>query len=545
MAGSSIWAPVGDKGPTGDQGPPGPEGPQGPQGAPGPDAAAFNAFVLALQADGGDSLVGHIAGATVQQKFTQLDNQIAALGGGGQVAALANITALRALANPVGGAPTLAATKGYYAQGDAGAGFYYYDAVDTTSADNGGTIIVATAGGRWKLLHDGTVHVEQFGAKPDNLTDIRAQLNAALSVAAIRQIDFGAGPYLMANGNTIPVNSKTLKGIDGYGTYIRIVGLVTIPMQTNSWISGFTFECTSQTAGGWLFLLNTGAQSMEYITIKDIRTYNAKGFLLDDASASNIATNVHISDISMRLHKGPGLQLNDVFAFLECKNIAVDYVGNPVAQNFTAFSITSNQGSLFDNCEVSGGQVGSVAGVTAAQIGFSFNSSQAVYMRRCFSDTLGGRGCIFNGCQYVRLEMCTFGLNNDVGLALLSSTDIQVTNLYLQGRKGLGTAAAGIPGLFINGCVRWSVNAFNIQNCTGDGINTAASSTQGQLSNGSSTSNTGRGLVTNAGSISITSNVLFAGNTAGNYFLSTAFDHLTGCQGNSGAVLNVTGPASA
>jgi hypothetical protein len=33
-----------------------------------------------------------------------------------------------------------------------GGGFYYYDATDTTSPDNGSTIIVATDGGRWKLI---------------------------------------------------------------------------------------------------------------------------------------------------------------------------------------------------------------------------------------------------------------------------------------------------------------------------------------------------------------------------------------------------------
>lgn len=48
MAGSTIWAPVGDKGPDGDPGPQGPPGEQGPQGGPGPDAGTFLAFVNSL-----------------------------------------------------------------------------------------------------------------------------------------------------------------------------------------------------------------------------------------------------------------------------------------------------------------------------------------------------------------------------------------------------------------------------------------------------------------------------------------------------------------
>lgn len=57
------------------------------------------------------------------------------------------------------------ATLGYYAAGDAGHGVYWCDLSDTTTLDNGGTVIVAADGGRWKLLHDKEVNVLQFGAK--------------------------------------------------------------------------------------------------------------------------------------------------------------------------------------------------------------------------------------------------------------------------------------------------------------------------------------------------------------------------------------------
>lgn len=51
------------------------------------------------------------------------------------------------------------------------AGFFYYDAADTTSTDNGGIIIVASNGKRWKRIYDGTVNVKWFGAKGDGVTD--------------------------------------------------------------------------------------------------------------------------------------------------------------------------------------------------------------------------------------------------------------------------------------------------------------------------------------------------------------------------------------
>src|SRR6266404_684116 len=74
---------------------------------------------------------------------------------------------------------------GYYLPGDGGGGAYWYDSTDVTTADNGGTIIVAADGGRWKLILVGPVSVKQFGAKldyngttgTDDTTTIQACIN--------------------------------------------------------------------------------------------------------------------------------------------------------------------------------------------------------------------------------------------------------------------------------------------------------------------------------------------------------------------------------
>jgi hypothetical protein len=80
---------------------------------------------------------------------------------------------------------------GYYAAGDSGGGAYRYDASDTTSLDNGGTIIVAADGGRWKLVVLESVTIAQFGAVgdyngttgTDNLAAIQAAINWVASLA--------------------------------------------------------------------------------------------------------------------------------------------------------------------------------------------------------------------------------------------------------------------------------------------------------------------------------------------------------------------------
>lgn len=81
---------------------------------------------------------------------------------------------------------TQACVTGYYAAGDGGGGLYCYDAADTTSADNGGTIIVATDGGRWKLACGNQISINIFGALPSqssaiNTTAIKAAIAACPS----------------------------------------------------------------------------------------------------------------------------------------------------------------------------------------------------------------------------------------------------------------------------------------------------------------------------------------------------------------------------
>ena len=72
-----------------------------------------------------------------------------------------------------------AETKGYYTAGDGGHGKYWYDASDTTSADNGFTVIVGADGGRWKLQPTNSKYlITQAGAVGDTGTDNKSAFSA-------------------------------------------------------------------------------------------------------------------------------------------------------------------------------------------------------------------------------------------------------------------------------------------------------------------------------------------------------------------------------
>ena len=80
------------------------------------------------------------------------------------ISTVTNIAAVRLLT--ASATRPAVSTSGYYTTGDGGSGTYWYNAADTTSADNGGTIIVSTVdGSRWYLAVTGPISVRQFGAK--------------------------------------------------------------------------------------------------------------------------------------------------------------------------------------------------------------------------------------------------------------------------------------------------------------------------------------------------------------------------------------------
>ena len=58
-----------------------------------------------------------------------------------------------------------ALVSGYYAKFDGGGGLYQLDLTDASSPDNGGSVIVANDGGRWKLQVINSISPRQFGAK--------------------------------------------------------------------------------------------------------------------------------------------------------------------------------------------------------------------------------------------------------------------------------------------------------------------------------------------------------------------------------------------
>jgi parallel beta-helix repeat protein len=149
-----------------------------------------------------------------------------------------NLTALKALDHT---RFTRANVLGYSTAGDGGGGVYYYDASDVTSTDNGGSIIVATDGGRWKLITtNGELNVRQFGAKGDGSTnDTTALQNAATAAGAINgHVVISAGSYKISQ-ITIP---NGVRGLIGRGGTIVLDGSLNAGIILQSQLSNISIN---------------------------------------------------------------------------------------------------------------------------------------------------------------------------------------------------------------------------------------------------------------------------------------------------------------
>ena len=130
---------------------------------------------------------------------------------------LLSISELRALTADTTNSTIL--VSGYEKISDGGGGVFVLNTADTSSADNGGTIIVDAAGRRWYRIYSGPISVKWFGATGNGSTDDTTAIASALLVGGF--IYFPPGTYIISKDLQISLPGSRITGAGINLTTIR------------------------------------------------------------------------------------------------------------------------------------------------------------------------------------------------------------------------------------------------------------------------------------------------------------------------------------
>ncbi|HHL2498128.1 TPA: phage tailspike protein [Yersinia enterocolitica] len=384
-------------------------------------------------------------------------------------------------------------------------------------------------------------YVEWFGALGDGITDDSVAFNSAIqATVGIVNINKKTPGYLISQSLNINKPVK-VQGINRPLIKPSSSNLFEIS-SSDVFIDGLRIDSASGSRTH-IAHLKTATSTIERIYINDIYATNCGRVVYDDNHATNIIVSLYVTNIQSRLCRERGVYLRDAFAFIFFKNIMLDYVSvTDGITNDPIVYISGNEGLFMDDVDILGGTITGFG----LRSGFYIENSSAVYLTRCFADTLGGYGFRLNNITFARLNMITASLCDQHAILFVGNcTDVQGSNIYAGGRVGLTPATASINGVYISdSCFNVNLSNITTKSCTGNGVLTDG--TSGVMITGLvSHNNTLRGAYI-GGTSSIICGAKLTANTLGNYNLANNTSHITSAQLNSGAlVVNATGPTFA
>lgn len=476
------------------------------------------------------------------------------------------VKSIAALRNVSKNTVTQVLVTGYYVAGDGGGGVYYLDPTDVTSPDNGGTIIVATDGGRWKLQVIQTVSVAQFGAKGDGTTDDTLSIQNTIN-SGIKDIYFATPSsfYKITTTLTVSGNGISLRGASQSQSAIIKQSTNNIGILVNTG-SGNRFEnltldyTTTPVSGATAFkssgfgtrvssfVINQAYIGMEFTNnstqfIDNFQVYGYVSigvwvhavndiyfnkFIINAGSASGALGGIRLSDKTEAIVFTDGDVLLGQFSLTT--DAASYSLGNrPAYCNFTnVFFDSSISGSALNNivetefngCWFSAGR----SGAGSAGCTIQTSDSLAFLSTRFFN--CGASGCFVSvNAKRTTFSECTWESNSvsaGAGVSPGLVFDVNCTDFSVSGgiaHNGLYTGTQGY-GIQINsGCNHFVIRDVQVNgNATGP-ISDLSSTSADKLISGNIgyiTANTGSGVLASGGTSVVISHGLGATPPASN-----------------------------
>lgn len=198
------------------------------------------------------------------------------------------------------------------------AGIFQYDPTDTTSSDNGGTIIVGADGRRWKRNYDGSVNVVWFGADNNGIVDSTYAIQSALNVGKDVFIQYGdyvidplTGVSLVSNQKITMENGAVLRCApsDSAAVYsvIKVLGVSNVLIQGGTIVGDRTTHIgTAGESGMGIYIANSSN-----VTVRDVQTVNCwgDGIYVGGTGTTGKCTNVLIENVKSYNNRRQGLTI--------------------------------------------------------------------------------------------------------------------------------------------------------------------------------------------------------------------------------------------
>ncbi|TPJ60816.1 hypothetical protein [Mesorhizobium sp. B2-6-1] len=395
--------------------------------------------------------------------------------------------------------------------------------------------------GLYTAIRQGKVFdVTVFGAVQNGVTDDSAAIQASLDV-------LGYANVLEWKGSTIKVNNIRLKEygntLQGYGwpKLISSAGVVINIEHSFQTVRGFQIDGTLQTLTVPAIMLKTGLRGLTTVTVEDIYGINCGAGIADDHNGTNKGVFINFRNMTWEGHRGGGITTYDCWASYYIVNVVFSRVGvTGASYNYNSFYINGAQGVFFLNNAVNGSAGTSIQ---PQQDGAFFDNCGFVVFDNFIPDHVGGRGMVFNACINVRGGRSTIVNCVDHGFVVVGGSYYSIEDVHCSQLAAVGLASK--DGFSLSGAVNtFRATGLAAKGFTRDGFHAdvcARLNVSGDFS-----SNAGRGIVTTgAGTVNLFHGCLTAGNTAGNYSLSSATDFLRDHIVNAGTIGDATGPATA